>query len=122
MVLSSSFSRAEEASPAGLKITEAVVATGVENMTPEGVSETFPASVGKLYVFTRVIGAKEEIQIKHRWFYGERLLAEIRLPVKSMNWRTYSSKIILLEWTGEWKVDIATQDGSVLRSLTFTVQ
>ena len=49
-------------------------------------------------------------------------MAEVKLPVRSSNWRTFSSKNIMPEWTGQWIVDIADEDGTVIYSLPFTVK
>jgi len=105
-----------------LKVAEAAVATSVENLVPQGVSDRFPSSVGKLYAFTRITGATKDTIIWHLWFYGDKLMAEVRLPVKSVNWRTYSSKRIFPGWTGEWRVDITDEDGLLLETLYFTIE
>jgi hypothetical protein len=105
-----------------LKVAEAVIATSVENLVPQGVSNTFPGTVKKLYAFTRITGATKDTIIWHLWFYGDKLMAEVRLPVKSVNWRTYSSKRIFPGWTGEWRVDITNEDGLLLKTLYFTVE
>lgn len=113
---------AQELPPQTLDIQEAVIATSVENLHAQGVSESFPRDVGKLYAFTRVVGAEGEAMIKHRWFRGDQLMTEVRLRVQSANWRTYSSKVILPEWTGPWKVEVTDAEGAVIDTLEFTIQ
>jgi hypothetical protein len=49
-------------------------------------------------------------------------MARVSLRVAGPNWRTWSSKTILPEWTGEWRVDVVGPDGTVLRSVDFTVR
>lgn len=105
-----------------LEVSDAVIAAGVENLVPQGVDKAFPPAVGTLYAFTRIQGSKGETLVIHKWFHGDQLKAEIKLPVRSKSWRTYSSKIILPEWTGDWKVEVTTEDGTVLVSLPFLVQ
>ena len=105
-----------------LEVSQAAVATGVENRTPMGVSESFSPDVGMVFAFTRISGVKEDSHIKHLWFYGEKLMAEIKLPVKPPSWRTYSSKRILPGWTGPWRVEVTDQNGKVLSTLRFTVE
>lgn len=116
MIAASGTARAE------LSVSEGVIATGVESLTPEGAAESFPASVGKLYAFTHVNGAEGETTIKHLWFHGDNLMAEVELPVRSPSWRTYSSKTILPDWTGPWRVDVTAEDGTVIQSLSFTLE
>lgn len=105
-----------------LKVTEIVVARGVENLIPVSPGESFPAFVERLYCFTRVEGAQGDTFVRHLWFYGERLMAEVTLPVGSTSWRTYSSKRIIPSWKGQWRVDITTEDGLLLKSVQFRVE
>ncbi len=114
--------QAQEGVSETLQVSDAVVATAVEHLVPQGSGETFPSTVGALYAFSRILGAEGETVVVHKWFHGEELRAKIPLPIRSKNWRTYSSKNILPEWTGDWRVDVTTEDGTVLTSLSFTVQ
>ncbi|MCX5752763.1 MAG: DUF2914 domain-containing protein, partial [Candidatus Krumholzibacteria bacterium] len=40
----------------------------------------------------------------------------------SASWRTWSSKKILPEWQGTWRVDVLAPDGEVLKSGSFAVK
>jgi hypothetical protein len=122
MILFSSSDITHSEETQGLKVSESAIATGIENLTPLGESDSFPPSVGKLYAFSKITGATEDTSIKHLWYYGDKLMAEVPLDVKSISWRTYSSKKIIRIWTGQWRVDITTEDGTVLETLNFTVQ
>lgn len=113
---------AQETPSQTLHVQDAVIATSVENLSPQGSSESFPSDVGKLYAFTRIVGAEGEVMIRHRWFRGDQLMAEVRLQVQSANWRTYSRKSILPEWAGPWKVEVTDADGSIIETLEFTIQ
>ena len=105
-----------------LKVVDAVIATGVENRTPVGASDTFSPTVGKLYCFTRIVGAKEPTEIKHVWFFDNKEVASIILSVKSMSWRTFSNKLVLPSMKGDWKVEVQSSDGSVLKTIDFKVE
>jgi hypothetical protein len=105
-----------------LTVSEAVITAGIESLTPKGASDSFEANVGKLYAFTKITGAEGETTVKHLWFHGDQLVGEVELPVKAASWRTYSSKTIMPDMTGQWKVDITTHDGTVLKSIPFTIQ
>ncbi|MHC4278465.1 MAG: DUF2914 domain-containing protein [Planctomycetota bacterium] len=59
------------------------------------------ADVGKLLCYSKITGGGEGDSIKHRWYFGTRLIAGVSLDVSSEGWRTYSSKNILpltLQW------------------------
>jgi hypothetical protein len=110
-----------EAAPS-LVVSESAIATGMEGLTPQGAADSFESGVGKLYAFTKITGAQGETSVKHLWFHGDHLVAEVELPVKASTWRTYSSKTIMPDMTGPWKVDVTAQDGTVLKSIPFTVK
>lgn len=107
---------------AGMTVTRAAVALGVEARQPVGEGTSFPADVEELAFFTRVEGAQEETVIHHVWLYGEEEKARIELPVRSSSWRTWSLKTILPEWTGEWTVRAEDADGNLLASVGFTIE
>src|SRR5205814_3420364 len=54
-------------------VQEMVIATDVKKLRPSGVGESFPATVGTLFCFTRIAGtgAKAETKVHHLWFYGD---------------------------------------------------
>ena len=103
-------------------VHEMVVATAIEKLKPVGVADRFPSTVGKVFCFTRITGVKGETTVHHLWFYGDRLVQEVLLQVEGISWRTYSSREIPSEWTGSWRVDITAEDGTLLKSVSFTIQ
>lgn len=98
---------------------EAEVATAVVDRMPQGSAVTFPADVGELFVWTQVTGAGGT-SMQHVWMHDGSEFP-VALAVGGSPWRTWSSKVIPPEWTGEWTVEIRDQDGTVLETLTFTV-
>ena len=106
---------------ASLQVQDVAVATGVHDRVPTGISSSFDGSVGKLYAFTRIVGAEGETRVYHKWYHGDELVADVPLTVRSGDWRTWSSKTVLPEWTGDWRVVVVAEDGSVLGSVKFAV-
>jgi hypothetical protein len=102
-------------------VEEANICRGVINRKPLGIGDTFAASVGKLYCFTKVITDKNHTEISYIWYFGDLKRAEIKLPVKSSKWRTYSSKKIQIHETGDWHVDVVGPLGKVLKTLRFKI-
>lgn len=115
---------AQEQSQETLKVSKIAVCTGIdrENRAPEGEATSFPDTTSKVYCFTHVEGASGEIEITHKWFYGDKLMAEVTLPVRSNSWRTWSSKNLVKSWKGGWHVEVAGPDGEVLATREFTVE
>jgi len=112
----------QEKTAPSLAIEEAVIASGVENLTPVRPGVSFDSGVGKLYCFTKIKSGQLPTVIKHLWFQGDKMVMEVTLQVKSASWRTYSTKTILPSAGGPWKVDVTSEDGTVLKTLRFTIR
>jgi len=97
-----------------------VTATGVENRQPVGVADTFPADVGKVYAWMRVTGAADQA-IQVVWSYGS-LTFNVPLEIGGPSWRTWSSKIIMPVWTGEWTVEVLDAQGNSITGTTFMIE
>ena len=104
-----------------IETREVGIGTYIADRSLGGNQDAFDSGVGRLYAFSRVVGAEEDTTIYHRWYYEEQLMAEIRLSVRSNNWRTWSSKAVMPEWTGKWRVDVVSNDDTMLHSVRFTV-
>lgn len=87
-----------------LTIADGTITTAIEGLMPVDRIESHPAGFGKLYCYTRVTGAHADSQVTHVWYYQNNEMARVKLPVRSSDWRTYSSKRFLPQWRGEWEV------------------
>lgn len=105
-----------------LDIEDAVVCREVTNRKAIDPATSFPSWVGKLYCFSRIVGAKSITSITHVWYYGNVERSRISLPVKSADWRTYSTKKIRPGETGVWHVDILDPSGNRLEVLNFQIK
>ena len=112
---------AQESSMKGnnLSIESAVICEGVEDRAPVGPGNVFPVSVDRLYCYTRIVGATEQLTITHVWYFGDKERARVPLSVRAASWRTYSSKKIQPHEIGDWKVEILGPDGEILKTLLF---
>ncbi len=107
---------------AELRVADDTVTTAVEEQMPVDQVETYPADYGKLYYFTRILGAYEPTEVTHVWQYQGQEMARIVLPVRSVDWRTYSSKRFLPQWTGEWRVLVLDAQGQELADQRFVLE
>jgi hypothetical protein len=105
-----------------LELEVFAICRNVVNRTPVGTGSTFPASVGRLYCFTKVVGAQEHTSITHNWFMNGKLKASITLPVKSASWRTWSLKEIKPTDVADWMVEVLDENGDPIESILFFVQ
>ncbi len=104
-----------------IQVAEVSICLNVVDLQCQGGAPTFSPDVGKLYCFTRILGAQEPTKIFHVWYYKNKERARVPLEVNSGNWRTYSSKIIQPHETGEWRVEILGPDSELLRVIHFKV-
>ena len=105
-----------------LGIKEMEFCTAVENRQPVGTDKEFYDTVEKVYCFTKIIGAADTTTVSHVWYHNDEEKARVELPVKSKSWRTWSSKIIIKEWGGVWRVDILSSGGKLLISKEFLIK
>jgi len=104
---------------AELQVDIAAICTNVIDREPVGTGISFPASVGQLFCFTRIINAQPPTRITHVWYYFQAERARVDLAVNSSTWRTYSSKIIQHHEIGSWHVDVLDSEGNVLKVIQF---
>ncbi|MFC4657031.1 DUF2914 domain-containing protein [Rheinheimera marina] len=59
----------------------------------------------ELALYTEVVGLAGQ-QIEHRWFYKDKLMTRVELPVKLPYWRTWSQKRFYPAELADWRVEI----------------
>ena len=108
---------------ASLKVSKASICRAVENRMPVGVDRFFRTSAGKIYVWTEIEAKQVPSKIHHVYFFRGEKISDVSLDIRSTHWRTWSSKTIAnRRYRGEWRVDITTSDGNILRQLYFEVE
>jgi hypothetical protein len=104
-----------------LEVESAAICVNVVDREPVSAGRTFNIAVGKLYCFTKIVGAETPVTITHVWYYGDTERASITLSVRSMSWRTKSSKIIQPHEVGPWHVDVLAPSGKILKAIHFNI-
>ena len=102
-------------------VQKAVICERVENHVPRGIRQIYPSSVGTLWCFMKLADIPSEGTIYHIWYHGNKEMAKVELSISPPQWRTYSSKIILPNWKGSWKVEVVYGD-YVLKTVAFAIQ
>jgi hypothetical protein len=105
-----------------IQIEDAVVCQDVVDRKPVGAGDLFARETAKVYCFCRVVGAQAGSQITHNWYFNGALKASVKLYVGSTNFRSWSSKTLPPGATGEWMVEILSDDGKPLENISFAVQ
>jgi len=124
VLLATSFGWAQEDTTAvvSVNIDQILFGTGIENREAIGVDTVFTADVGNVYCWVLATGAEGETQISFVWYHGDEQVAEVNVPVRSARWRCWTSKTIMPDMTGTWKVEIKDEAGKVLESASFQVK
>jgi hypothetical protein len=92
--------------------------TGVNKKKREvvGEAETFTAG-SKVWAWSSVTGAKGET-VKHVWKRDDKVLWEKTFVAKSSRYRTWTTHRVK---AGSYTVEVQTEDGAVLGTMSFTV-
>ncbi len=102
-----------------IQIRRSVLARSVHKREPASpLSTTIPRSVRQLYFFTEVENDKGHT-LHHRWYYGDTLMADIALPIRSERYRTWSSKRLSPAWQGRWRIDVVDENEHVIARKRF---
>lgn len=104
-------------------VSRAVLTTGIKDREPIDVLKDNlkrTEFVEKLYFFTEIKNMQGST-IHHLWFHQDQLMAEIPLPISAVRYRTYSSKNIMPSQTGQWRVEVVTQDSQLLAQKSFRI-
>lgn len=110
-----SFSQAET------QVIRIAVAKDIIDHEPVEANNIFKNDVDKLYCFTEIKTDMAPTGIVHVWFYNGEKIAEVPLNIGAVRWRTYSSKKMIPQWTGNWRVDVYSADEKMLESTEFIV-
>ena len=105
----------------GLVLEQIQFYTGVQDRQPSGVGSVFPEDLDKLYCFTKIGGAEGTTYVYHVWYFGDKEIARVKLPVKSKSWRTWSSKNLHMG-LGYGHVEIVSESGDILGRAEFKIQ
>jgi Protein of unknown function (DUF2914) len=126
VMLFGSFSFAQDSasakkSPSAMVFTvdSMVFAAGIDAKAPVGVNAEFEASAGKVSCWTKVTSSQAPTSLKHIWYKDDKKVFELPLVLKSQSGRLWSTKSVS---TGNWKVEIVDDAGTVVKSGTFIVK
>lgn len=98
---------------------ELVIARAVVDRMPVDSASTFQADVGRVACWTRVSGAAGTT-IHHVWIHEGQEFT-VPMEIGGSPWRTWSTKEIQSDWTGEWRVEVRNASGTVLATASFTI-
>jgi len=116
---------AEEAQPAAqaksIVVEKLAFCTGVVDHEPQGEAASFASDIGKVYCWLKVTGAQTETKITLAWWYKDNLIVSYPLAIRSDSFRTWGTKAIGQDQTGEWTLKITDEEGQVLKEEKVTI-
>ena len=105
-----------------LKLNEVMICRGVYKRNPIKPGFVFANNVDSLFCYTKISNKGIKQEIKHLWYYENKLITSVTYNIKtSYNYRSWSKKTILPSQTGQWKVDIVDDKERVLGSRKFKI-
>jgi len=103
-------------------VLKATICADIKDRMPAGAGNSFPWSTHRVYVWSLVKAKHLPSKIRHIYYFKGQKISDLALNVRSSYWRTWSYKTISnRRYKGAWRVDIASAEGQVLRSLYFEV-
>jgi hypothetical protein len=105
-----------------LRVIKAVATSDVTNRNPEESGNSFQWSTERVYIWSMIECESPPASIRHTYYFEGQKVNDIVLEIKSPQWRTWSYKSLLdRRWIGQWKVDITTIEGELLKRIYFAV-
>ena len=112
----------EEDTSKQLKLNEVMICRGVYKRNPIKPGFIFSNNVDSLFCYTKISNKGTKQEIKHLWYYENKLITAVTYNIKtSYNYRSWSKKTILPNQTGDWRVDIIDSKENVLGSRKFEI-
>ncbi len=102
-----------------ITLNSVVLSERVTDRKPDGVGDTFRDGT-EVFCFMKVSNPGPARTLRHQWFFEGSRKSSIELNVKGPTWRTWSSRPVF--GVGSWRVDVVDEEGTVLKSLPFTVR
>ncbi|WP_457643002.1 DUF2914 domain-containing protein [Persephonella sp.] len=104
-----------------VRVLDMQFAVAIQDREPIGISERFPPDIGKVYCWTKVSADNVPTKIYHVWYYNDREVARVELGITYSVFRTWSSKTILPQWVGTWKVVVEDENGNPVAEKSFEI-
>ena len=95
----------------------------IKKRTPVGSDVVFSNNVDSLYCYTRIQNKGKKREVKHIWYYEDRMMTQVRYNVRKSNtFRSWTRKTIYPYQVGKWRVDIHDNNGTIIGSIDFEIK
>lgn len=82
-----------------------------------------PVEPGPLFFYTRVVSTNDTT-VQHRWYRDNRLdyIVDLRILASPIGYRAFSRNRMSNESAGNWRVEVWSEDGTLIEQERFTVR
>lgn len=94
-------------------VMRSVFTNGIENREPVDNMQAVGNTANNITYFTELRDMSGQMA-KHRWEHNGNVMAEVEFNVRGPRWRVWSSKALMPQWEGEWKVSVLNAAGEVI--------
>lgn len=94
-------------------VMRSIFTNGIENREPIDNMQVAGNLANTITYFTELRDMSGQTA-KHRWEYKGEVVAEVEFNVRGPRWRVWSSKTLMPQWEGEWKVSVLNAAGEVI--------
>jgi len=99
-------------------VARAVFTSEIQGREPTDTLTSLSNDKNKVYFFTDLRGLGGQA-VTHRWEYEGKTMSEVNFNVGGPHWRVWSSKTLLPQWTGQWRVLVIDGDGNTVGESSF---
>jgi hypothetical protein len=100
-------------------VKRAVICSGVSNHEPTDSLVVIPSTTNKVFFFTEIAGLEGKT-VTHRWLKDGAKVADVRISIATNHYRCHSSRSVAGK-SGNWSVQLLTEDGEKLIERSFVV-
>ncbi len=104
-----------------IALNRAVICLDVDRGRPLGIKPAYSRRVDYLFCWTMLTALQGPVTITHRWKNGERMVFEKSMVVHGKHVRVWSRRQLFMKQSGEWRVEIVTESGTVLGAAAFSL-
>jgi hypothetical protein len=115
---------AEENQPLEPKVLEGHIASYSGQLVSFDGKHSVPVfenDVGKIFTVIKLEKVSRDTQIKYLWFFKDHIMHDATLLLRANQMRAQSGLSLQPKWTGSWRVDVTSDDGTLLYSIPFVV-
>ena len=106
-----------------LIVQDIKICKSIYKRNPVGSDVVFKNNIDSLYCYTRIQNPGPKREVKHIWYYDNKIMTQVKYNVKKSNiYRSWTKKTILSNQIGKWRVDIQDNNGTIIGSKNFEIK